>query len=105
MPAEEIAYSFDETSPSGYFYNALSPRYVNLNSNSPTGNLDSCIPNATDDELSTGQMTVGTLNTLKFIVDSRKNGTEGFEMDRPFFVGIGYHRPHEVRCHVLPRTG
>jgi arylsulfatase A-like enzyme len=95
LPQEEIAYSFDPTSPSGYFNNTLSPKYININSQSPSGNLDSCIANATDDELSTGQMTVGTMNTLKYIVDSRENKTMGFEMDRPFFVGIGYHRPHE----------
>ena len=39
--------------------------YFNPNSGSPSGNLDSCLDNVTDDDLSTGIMTTGTLRTLK----------------------------------------
>lgn len=93
LPKGELEFSFDETSPSGLCSGDWSPRYFNINSGSPSGNLDSCLPNVADDDLSTGRMTVGTLKTLQYIVDARKNGT--LEKDRPFWVGIGYHRPHE----------
>jgi len=95
LPSEELKYSWDDQYPSGYCTPSLDfePTYYNPNSGSPSGNLDSCLENVTDDELSTGMMTVGTLKTLQWIVDARQNGT--LEADRPFFVGVGYHRPHE----------
>ena len=101
LPDGEIAYSWDDTSPSGLCTasGGWSPRYFNPNSGSPSGNLDSCLDNVTDDELSTGEMTVGTMRTLDWIVEARKNGT--LEAARPFFVGVGYHRPHEP--YVSPR--
>lgn len=97
LPPGEIRYSWDDASPSGLCTADGSMSrpgaYFNPNSGSPSGNLDSCLDNVTDDELSTGQMTIGTMNTLKYIVDARQNGT--LDAKRPFFVGIGYHRPHE----------
>ena len=64
-----------------------------LSLRSPSGSLDACLENVTDDSLSTGEMTVGTMATLDCIVAARKNGT--LEAARPFFVGVGFHRPHE----------
>jgi arylsulfatase A-like enzyme len=80
MPAEEVAYSWDSASPSGLCSGGWSTHYFNPKSGSPSGSLDSCLPNVTDDELCTGQMTVGTLKTLEYIVAARKNGT--LEKDR-----------------------
>ena len=96
MPKEELAYSFDDEHPSGLCTpsGSFEDEYWNPNSqHTPFGNLDSCVANVTDDELSTGQLANGTLATLRWIVEARANGT--LEADRPFFVGVGFHRPHE----------
>ena len=93
LPAEELKYSWDPDFPSGLCSGSWSPHYFNPNSKSPSGNLDSCVANVSDDDLSTGVMASGTLQTLEYIVAARKNKT--LEIDRPFFVGVGFHRPHE----------
>ena len=102
------SYSWDPSSPSGLCSGGWSQQYFNPNSGSPTGNLDSCVDGVEDDDLSTGVMVKGTLQTLQYIVDGRRNGT--LERDRPFFVGLGWHRPHEpyvapMKSVVLGLTG
>ena len=66
LPQEEIRYSWDPDSPSGLCTasQTWSPQYYNPNSGSPSGNLDACLDNVTDEDLSTGIMTTGTLRTL-----------------------------------------